>query len=125
MQFRQRAVWIALFIYLACGFFCLMSLLQLTYRDTLLRIQAPNSGLAAKLVPSNVSSVVLICVVVLLYLQGFAILLVCTWTDTKSSMKHVFPFVLCTMWGMCWKKSGRDDHRKKFDVAGEPVVLEV
>lgn len=123
MQFRQRAAWVALFLYLGCGFLCLTPLFQLTNRDTLLRVQAPSGAPAAKFAPNNVPSTVLVVVAILLYVQGFAVLLACTRTDTKSRLvKSMFPFLLCAVWTTLRKKQRRDSG-EKFGVKAEPVEL--
>ncbi|KAL1421627.1 hypothetical protein MTO96_004016 [Rhipicephalus appendiculatus] len=125
MQFRQRAAWVVLFLYLGCGFLCLTPLFQLTNRDTLLRIRVPSGPPAGKFVPSNVSSTVLVVVAILLYVQGFAVLLACTRTDTKSRLvKSMFPFLLCTMWTTLWKKP-RSNGGDKLGVEVEPFELPV
>lgn len=114
-----------LFLYLSCGFLCLTPLFRLTNRDTVLRVQAPNGVPAATFILNNVPGVVLVAVAILLYIQGFAVLLACTRTDFKSHVvRSMFPFLLCAVCTTLWKKPERsDDDCKKLDVVGEPLVL--
>ncbi|KAL3187250.1 hypothetical protein MRX96_025562 [Rhipicephalus microplus] len=125
MQFRQRAAWVVLFLYLGCGFLCLTQLFQLRNDGTLLRVQVTSRAPATKFVRSNVSSTVLVVFAILLYVQGFAVLLACTKTDTKFRMVNsMFPFLLCTMWTTFRRKPTRNGGNK-LDVEAEPFELPV
>uniref|UniRef100_A0A1E1WYK6 Putative conserved plasma membrane protein n=1 Tax=Amblyomma aureolatum TaxID=187763 RepID=A0A1E1WYK6_9ACAR len=127
MQFHQRAAWVALFLYLLGGFCCLTPLFRLSNRDTLLHVQRSGPQDSAWFRLNNVSALALVIVAVLLYVQGFVVLLACTTrTDTKSRVvKSVFPFLLCAVCVSFWKKSERSSSDGKSNGIVEPLVLVV
>lgn len=104
MRFRQRAAWAVLFLYLACGFLCLHPLLGVTKHNALLRVDNPsgNTGKLWARFEESVPTRVLLALVGLLYIQGFALLFAFTRQDARAHVaKTVFPFVLCTLWKHC------------------------
>lgn len=125
MQFHQRAAWVALFLYLGGGFCCLTPLFRLSNRDTVLHIQSSGPKDSAQFRLNNVSALALVIVAVLLYVQGFVVLLACTTrTDTKSRVvKSVLPFLLCTVCVSFWNKSERSSSDDKSNGLVEPLVL--
>lgn len=90
-----------------------------------MRVQVTSRAPATKFVRSNVSSTVLVVFAILLYVQGFAVLLACTKTDMKFRMVNsMFPFLLCTMWTTFRRKPTRNGGNK-LDAEAEPFELPV